>query len=146
MTAPVRFDPHGWAAGQPDAAQLAELAGQGVRTVINLRAPGEAVDFDEPAQVARLGMRYVAFPVTGAADLDAGRVRGFGATLDEARRQGGVLVHCASSNRVGAMIALDEALNRGRPLDAALERGRAAGLATLEAAVIALVASERPDA
>lgn len=139
MTSPIPFDEAHFAGGQPTREELARLAREGVRTVINLRAPGEPVDYDEPAEAERLGMRYASMPIAGAGDLDRERVQRFGQMLDEASREGGVLIHCASSNRVGAMVALDEALNRGRPLDAALERGRAAGLTTLEPAVVALV-------
>ena len=142
MTAPTRFAEDHYAAGQPTPEQLAELARAGVRTVINLRAPDEPVEFDEATEAARLGLRYVRLPIKGAADLDRERVQAFGRVLDDARREGGVLIHCASSNRVGAMIALDEALNRGCGLDEALERGRAAGLTALEPAVVALAEGE----
>lgn len=142
MTAPWMYTDDHYAGGQPSPKELAELARAGVRTVINLRSPVEAVDFDEAAEAARLGLRYAPLPITGAPDLDRSRVREFGRLLDAARREGGVLVHCASGNRVGAMVALDEALNRGRPLSEALERGRAAGLMALEPAVVALAARE----
>lgn len=140
MSTPRQFDEGHYAGGQPTPQDLARLASEGVRTVINLRAPSEPVEFDEPAEAARLGLRYVAIPIAGAGDLDPERVARFGRELDEARAQGGVLIHCASSNRAGALVALDEAINRGRPLEAALERGRAAGLAALEPAVVALAA------
>lgn len=142
MTAPTRFADAHYAAGQPTPQHLADLAREGVRTVINLRGPEEPVEYDEAAEAARLGLRYVTLPVTGPADLDRDRVRQFGRALDEARREGGVLIHCASSNRVGAMVALDETLNRGCELAEALERGRAAGLKTLEPAVVALAERE----
>ena len=143
MTVPIRFAAGRYTGGQPTPAQLAELPGHGVRTVINLRTPDEPVEYDEAAEAARLGLRYLTFPICGAADLAPERVRQFGAALEEAARVGGVLVHCASSNRVGAMIALHESLNRGRPLEEALACGRAAGLASLEPAVVALATSER---
>lgn len=124
------------------ARRPAELARAGVRTVINLRAPDEPMEYDEAAEAARLGLRYVALPIAGAADIDRERVRQFGLTLDATRREGGVLIHCASSNRVGAMIALHEALNRGGSLQAAIAHGRAAGLVSLEPAVVALAERE----
>ncbi len=138
MDAPFPYADGHYACGQPTPAQRAGLAREGVRTVINLRAATEPMEYDEAEEAARLGLRYVALPITGAADLDRERVRQFGHALDEARRAGGVLIHCASSNRVGAMVALDEVLNRGCPLDSALERGRDAGLKALEPAVVAL--------
>jgi uncharacterized protein (TIGR01244 family) len=138
MIAPTCFAENQYACGQPTPAHLAQLQHAGVRTVINLRGAGEPTDYDEAAEAARLGLRYVSLPVSGAADLAVERVREFGRVLDHARRAGGVLIHCASSNRVGAMVALDEHLNRGRPFDDALARGRAAGLKSLEPAVVAL--------
>lgn len=142
MNAPRCFFDRHYAGGQPSPEQLADVARAGVRTVINLRGPTESAEYDEAAEAARLDLHYVALPITGAADLDRERVQAFGHTLDEARRRGGVLIHCATSNRVGAMVALDEALNRGSALDVALERGRAAGLTTLEPAVVALAQRE----
>ena len=142
MTAPWQYAEGHYAGGQPSAEQLGDLARDGVRTIINLRGPQERADYDEAAEASRLGLRYVSMPITGATDLDRERVREFGRVLDQARREGGVLIHCASANRVGAMVALDEALNRGRPLGEALERGRAAGLTALEPAVIALAQRE----
>jgi uncharacterized protein (TIGR01244 family) len=121
MTAPTRFAEDHYASGQPTVAHLAELAREGVRTVINLRTPDEPMEYDEAAEATRLGgLQYIALPIAGAADLDRERVRQFGLLLDAARREGGVLIHCASSNRVGAMVALDEAFNRGGSLQAAL--------------------------
>lgn len=110
--------------------------------MINLRGPAEVADFDEAGEATRLGFRYVALPITGPGDLDRERVRAFGQVREDATREGGVLIHCATSNRVGAMVALDEVLNRGATLDVALERGRAAGMATLEPAVVALALRE----
>lgn len=142
MTAPTRFADAHYAAGQPTPDHLAELAREGVRTVINLRGSDEPVDYDEAAEAKRLGLRYETLPISGPGDLDRERVRRFGEMLDAARREGGVLIHCASSNRVGAMVALDEALNRSCGLDEALEIGRSAGLKALEPAVVALAERE----
>lgn len=142
MSTPVRFADHHYAGGQPTPAHLADLARAGVRTVINLRAPSEPTEYDESAEAAGLGLRYVALPIAGAADLDRERVREFGRVLDEARREGGVLIHCASANRAGAMVALDASLNRGQALDDAVAHGRMAGLTSLEPAVIALAERE----
>lgn len=139
MTGLTRFAEGSYASGQPAPADLADLARTGVRTVINLRTPGEAVEYDEPGEVAKLGLRYVALPTAGAADLDVERVEAFGRAMDEALQQGGVLVHCASSNRVGALVALDHALNRGGALSDALALGRAAGLTSLEPVVIEVI-------
>ncbi|MCC8628710.1 fused DSP-PTPase phosphatase/NAD kinase-like protein [Xanthomonas vesicatoria] len=138
MTTFLLFAEGHYASGQPTRLQLAELASKDVRTVINLRPPEEPVDYEEAGEADRLGLRYVKLPIANAGDLDHARVQTFGRLLDQARTEGAVLIHCASANRVGAMVALDQVLNRGTPLATALERGRAAGLKALEPAVIAL--------
>ncbi|MBB3827000.1 MULTISPECIES: phosphatase domain-containing putative toxin [Xanthomonas] len=142
MTTPILFAKGHYASGQPTQFELAELARKGVRTVINLRAPEEPVDYDEAMEADRLGLRYASLPIADASDLDPTRIRAFGRMLDQARLEGDVLIHCASSNRVGAMVTLDQVFNRGTALAAALEGGRAAGLKTLEPAVIALAQTQ----
>lgn len=126
-------------AGQPTRAQLASLAAEGVRTVINLRAPSEPMEFDEAAETARLDMDYVSIPVSGAQDLTQETLDRFSRALAGARERGPVLVHCASANRVGALLAMDHALCQGGTCDDALAFGRKAGLAGLEPAVEGLI-------
>lgn len=128
-----------YTAGQPSPEQLAELARQGVRTVVNLRAPTEPVAYDESAIAHDLGLRYVSLPVSGPQDLTPQLVARFSEELDAARGHGAVLVHCASANRVGAVLALDEAWVRGAERDHAIALGRRAGLTTLEPAVESLI-------
>lgn len=134
-----------YGAGQPSAADLASLTRDGVRTIINLRGPDEATPFDEAEEAARLGLRYVSIPVSGGADLHESTIRRFSAALDEARIHGGALVHCASANRVGALVALERALMRGASATEALAVGRRAGLAGLEPAVTALLGKRTPE-
>ena len=139
----MRFDtpfaPGLYAGGQPTPDDLVRLAADGVRTVINLRAPGEPIDFDEAGEARRLGLRYITVPVAGPHDVTLDTVARFSRELDQARSHGAVLLHCASGNRVGALVALDEALIRGQPADAALATGRSAGLTSLEPMVAALL-------
>lgn len=135
MTNTKPFAPGLHAGGQPSIAELAALADEGVCTVINLRAPEEAVEFDEAREVERLGMRYVSIPVAGPQDVTPETAAKFSRGLDEAGNHGATLVHCASSNRAGAMVALDQGLARGASREAALSLGRAAGLTTLEPVV-----------
>ncbi|MDQ3039659.1 MAG: protein tyrosine phosphatase family protein [Pseudomonadota bacterium] len=125
-----------YSAGQPTEAELAALARNGVRTIINLRHRSEASEFDEADVVAAMGMGYVSIPVTGAQDLTPETITRFSRELEDARSRGPVLVHCGSGNRVGAMIALEQAWVRRQSVDRALAAGRAAGLAGLEPAVI----------
>lgn len=133
-----------FAAGQPSPDQLASLAAEGVRTVINLRAPTEEAEFDEASEADRLGLRYVSIPVAGPQDVSAETAARFSREFEDARRVGGVLIHCASANRAGALLALDRGLTRNMPMAEALAVGRAAGLTTLEPAVTEILA-QRSD-
>lgn len=117
------------ASGQPTQAQLQEVAKAGYKTVIDLRPPAEDHGFDEPAAVREAGMSYVNIPVTVAA-LDAATVDQFIATLKAAERP--VYVHCASSNRVGALYYAWLVLETGMAEEEALEKAKAAGLSNPE--------------
>jgi uncharacterized protein (TIGR01244 family) len=113
------------AAGQPSAAALEAAAKAGYRSVIDLRPLTEDHGFDEKATVEGLGMSYVNLPVAGAAGVTyagASELDRLLATLPKP-----VLLHCASSNRVGAMLALRAKAN-GADAEAALELGVANGL------------------
>lgn len=128
-----------YASGQPTPEDLAVLAAQGVHTVIDLRAPNEPVEYDEAAEAARLGLRYVSLPIAGPQDVTPATVARFSSELENAGRDGATLVHCASANRAGALIALDQGLTKGASREHALVMGRAAGLTTLEPLVESLL-------
>ncbi|EQM82594.1 protein tyrosine phosphatase family protein [Stenotrophomonas maltophilia] len=121
-----------YAGGQPSAAQLRELSAQGVRTVIDLRQPGEDRGFDETRLAESLGLRYVRIPVAGADGLDAANVRAVHQALRQS--QGPVLLHCASGNRAGAVLGLVNARYEHASPEQALQLGQRAGLTSLEAA------------
>ncbi len=113
--------------GQPTADAFGTAQKMGVKVVVNLRSDREiaAMDFDEAALVEQLGMKYVAIPITmksfGSSDTDA---------LKEVLKNtsGPVLIHCGSSNRVGALWAMYVHRHRGVALDDAIALGRKAGL------------------
>lgn len=113
------------AGGQPSAEDLAALADKGFVAVIDLRGEDEDRGFDEAAVAAANGLDYTPLPIEGREAINAGNALKLGELLDA--YDGPVLVHCGSSNRVGALVALLEA-ERGATADAALEAGRAAGL------------------
>ncbi len=135
MTEIRPFAPDLYSGGQPSPEQLERLAREGVRTVINLRAPGEPDQYDERAEAERHGLHYVSIPVAGAQDLTPENVHRFSDELAQARLQGPLLIHCASANRVGAMVALEQGWHQGAGAISALELGRAAGLTGLEPVV-----------
>jgi len=128
--------PQLYSAGQPSAAQLQQAADAGVTTVIDLRQPDEDRGFDETAAAERLGLRYVRIPMAGAAGLTDANAYALRTAL--AQSSGPVLVHCASGNRAGALLALVQARD-GAPVDQALQLGRDAGMTSLEAPTRALL-------
>ncbi|MGH8539682.1 MAG: beta-lactamase hydrolase domain-containing protein [Stenotrophobium sp.] len=119
--------------GRPAPAHFSEAKRQGVTTVVNLCPPTEACAYDEAPLVTGLGLRYVNIPVAGADDLTPDNARRLADAL--AAAQGGVLVHCASGNRVGALFALKARHVDGKTAEESLEIGRAAGLKAMEPVV-----------
>ncbi|MGB3394438.1 MAG: sulfur transferase domain-containing protein [Stenotrophomonas sp.] len=119
--------------GQPGVQQLHEAAAAGVTTVIDLRTPQEDRGYDEQATAEKLGLRYVRLPIGGAGDINEANAR----TLDRLLKQdaGTTLLHCASGNRVGALLALARARVDGASSEEALQFGRDAGLGSLEPVV-----------
>lgn len=126
-------------AGQPSREQLEAARERGVKTVVNLCAPYEG-SFDERKAVEALGMAYVSIPVAGAVDLTQVNAAQLARVLNDPDRQP-VLVHCASSNRVGALFALKAFHVDRSGIEEALEFGRAAGLKSLEPTVRELLES-----
>ena len=115
-------------AGQPAPDAWATLPAQGVTTVINLRPDAELQGRDEAAEVADAGLAYHHIPVAGADDLTADNAARLWRLLESA--EGRVLVHCASGNRAGALLAIGATNEGGMAPEEALAFGRAAGLAS----------------
>lgn len=116
--------------GQPDAEAWGKLAADGVTTVINLRPAAELGERDEASEVAAAGMSYRQIPVAGAGDITPENARALWTAVAQA--PGKVLVHCASGNRVGALLALGAAEQGGMSGEQALEFGKSAGLTGAE--------------
>jgi len=120
--------------GQPTAEQLADFAREGGGCVVNLRPEAEMGGWDEGATVRGLGMQYVHIPVASENDL----TREAAATLADAMRRfdrDHLMVHCASGQRVGALVALKAGWIDGKTPEQAIEAGRKAGLQRLEPVV-----------
>ncbi|MEO1174616.1 MAG: sulfur transferase domain-containing protein, partial [Myxococcota bacterium] len=131
-----RFDiePGITSAGQPSPEQLQGLAQEGFKTVIDLRAAGEAGHpADEAEIVERLGLGYRHLPITGPGDVNRETAETLAKLLDQG--EGPVLVHCGSANRVGALLALKAKFVDGLSSAEALDYGKRAGLTDLSAHV-----------
>jgi uncharacterized protein (TIGR01244 family) len=123
------FGGHVYFAPQPATQDFKAFAERGVTTVINLRTDAE-MQFDERAAVRAAGMKYIHVPIghTAPADEDLNQIMD---TLDQAGKEP-VLLHCASSNRVGYVWAMYRASRQGLAADAAIAEGKAAGLKSPE--------------
>lgn len=124
------------AAGQPPLAAWGELHRAGVRTVVDLRPASEPRGYDEPAAVRAAGLDYVSIPVTHEAlgDEEFDQMRKL--LRDAPRRP--IIVHCASSNRVGALLLPYFALDLKEPLDAALQHAVRSGLRSQDLVALAM--------
>ncbi|MCH7962204.1 MAG: hypothetical protein IIC49_07690 [Planctomycetes bacterium] len=113
--------------GQPDAAAIERLAEQeGVGMLINLRQPQEMekLGFNEATACESCGVTYVNVPV--AMPFSKAEVEQFAKAVEST--EANVLVHCATSNRVGAIWAAYLATHKDVPVDEAIEIGRSAGM------------------
>jgi uncharacterized protein (TIGR01244 family) len=90
---------------QPTEDDLAQLKQQGVKTVIDLRPPGETASPNED-MVVRSGLAYANVPVDKT-QLSSGLVD----QLDRALKQNeaGFLLHCATGARAAMLLALSRA-------------------------------------
>jgi uncharacterized protein (TIGR01244 family) len=119
-----RLSPSLAVSGKPSKEALASLRAAGFTTAIDLRQPAEGVPSAKAAVEAQ-GLTFVSVPVSpDTFSLDD--VLKVEAVLKD-QKAAPVLLYCASSNRVGAVIAVVEA-RRGRSKDEAMAAGRKAGL------------------
>jgi len=125
--------------GQPTEEQYEVIAENGVRHVINLRSQDEMDAIPEPSWATQHTIAYYHIPIAGPGDLTPQNVALFNdilARIGDDR----ALMHCASSNRVGAMMALRAAWHQDVAVDDAITLGRRFGMTSLEQAVISALA------
>ncbi len=132
-----RLSPSLAVSGAPTRNAFASLKEAGFRTAIDLRQPAEGVVAAREA-VEKQGLTFLSVPVSpGTFSLaDAQKVE---AVLADPKA-GPVLLYCASSNRVGGVLAVVARLH-GRSKEEALAEGRKAGLhsAAMEKAVLKVI-------
>ncbi len=120
-----------YSGGQPDPGVFAEFAKQGVTDVINLRSREEMKTIAEEAAVSEAGMRYHHIAIAGIEDLNRDNAIQLDQLLAGADNKNTV-IHCKSSNRVGALMALRAAWLQDKSADEALAVGKQYGLSSLE--------------
>lgn len=138
----VALNEHQHVSGQPSVEAIAKLKSAGITTVIDLRPDAETPDLDEKAVVEESGLRYRSLPIASPADLTRENVIKFDQLLKESQKED-VLVHCASANRVGAMLALRAHWLEGKSAEEALAIGKAAGMTGMTEAVKAQLGADK---
>lgn len=123
--------------GQLTEEQLAGLAEAGYTTFVSLRLPTEEGAGWEEARAEQLDVRFIRIPVEGADGVTEANARRLSAVLADA--EGPTVVYCGSSNRVGALFALEAFYVDGLGPEDALAVGQAAGVTRLEPRVRALL-------
>ena len=116
--------------GAPGRGDIGRLAGEGYRTVVDLRTRREGTPEgvlgagEEGLAVEEAGMRHENVPVdmAGADEALIGRV---GERIRAAEKP--VLVHCASGRRAGAMVLANLAVERGMTAERCFERANEMG-------------------
>ena len=146
---PVSLDDYMMTAGAPNPNEWKQLHQHGVRAVIDLRAASEIKNYDEREDVTANGMRYHSLPTDAATDItrvQAGKLMALVAQEKQQLKPGEkILVHCASGNRVGALIALGLMQQDGVSEEQAIAVGRSAGLKSLEQKVRDAAPKPRPQ-
>jgi protein tyrosine phosphatase (PTP) superfamily phosphohydrolase (DUF442 family) len=107
-------------AGQPTVEQFHTVAEQGIEVVINLGlADADYALPDERGLVQSLGLAYEHIPV----EWEQPQIEDFEQFVDCMRRHEyrKRLVHCAANKRVSAFMALYRVLEKGRPIEQAME-------------------------
>jgi uncharacterized protein (TIGR01244 family) len=129
-------------AGQPTDEALADIQKAGFRTIINLRTESEG-SLEEKPKVEALGLAYHNIPV-GSEGISKEDVALFEKILGDSKTHP-VFIHCASSNRVGAMWFIHQVLGEGKDEASALEEAKKAGLKpNLESQAKGFVEKNRP--
>lgn len=115
-------------AGQPTLAQMNAIKQAGVKTVINLRQPGEhAAAEEEEAKWRELGIRYINIPVNYLKPEEE-RATDFLKVTDEVIADAPVFIHCTAAIRVGAFWMIRRVLRDGWSFEKALEEANRIGL------------------
>ena len=114
--------------GQPRVEHFAKLKADGVKTVLNLRQPGEHRAEEEQAAVKQAGLKYFNIPVSAGDPKDEQVAEFLKLTDDPSNRP--MFIHCTAAVRVGAFWMIRRALRDGWTVEAAREEAKKVGLTT----------------
>jgi uncharacterized protein (TIGR01244 family) len=122
----LQVSPEFCTGGQPRPEHFAQLKADGVKSVVNLRTPGEHRAEEEKDAAEQAGLKYFNIPVVYS-DPKAEQVDEFlKLTDDEANRP--MFIHCTAAIRVGAFWLIRRLIRDGWPWEKALEDARKVGL------------------
>lgn len=114
MNSPIKVTEEFFVAAQPDRNDIADLAGQGFRTVINNRPDGEAAGqlghAEMRAAAQRLGLEYRYIPVK-TATITMADVEAQAKAVRDCPQP--VVAHCRSGTRSYLLWAADRVLQGG---------------------------------
>ncbi|KEO56488.1 fused DSP-PTPase phosphatase/NAD kinase-like protein [Thioclava pacifica] len=122
----LRATPYVGTGGFIDPTGIPMLKMLGFKTVVSLLKPDEGAP-NEGELVEKAGMKYIHIAVPTKAPTNE-QVAEFAKIVEDPANYP-ILLHCESSNRVGAMWALYRA-SKGVPVEIAVEEGRQVGLKT----------------
>ncbi|HMQ10683.1 MAG TPA: sulfur transferase domain-containing protein [Oligoflexia bacterium] len=126
--------------GQISPQDVPVLKQEGFAHVINLRGQDEMPSpLEEKTWFADTGIQYHHLNIASANDLSKSNVEAFSQMLANIGSEK-TLVHCGSSNRVGAMYALKAYWLDGKNKEESIAIGEQAGLTSLKETVLALMA------
>jgi len=112
--------------GQPSALDLQYLKTIGIDIVINLRPISEEIDFDQVSVMQNLNMVYHHIVVANETDLTKSTAMKLAQVLPKNGEK--CLFHCASGNRVGALLAVKAFGLDGYSGDKAIQFGLDSGM------------------
>ncbi len=124
----IQINEHITVGPQPSEEELAQLAAQGTKSIVNLRTDGEEDQPLSPAAegeaVRRLGLEYRHIPVSPQG-MKPELVDRFRAEI--AKLPAPIHVHCASGKRAGAFSMMHAAVERGATGEQTLEEAKKMG-------------------
>ncbi len=125
--------------GQPTSDGFKQIAVLGIKTVVDLRLPGEHSQPDEQKWVVSNGMKYISVPLHGMSAPSDADVKKILAILNDAAA-GPVFVHCRrGADRTGTIIACYRISHDGWESKKALAEARRYGMNPFERAMMGYV-------
>ncbi len=112
--------------GQPRLEHLQSLKDEGVKTIINLRTPGEHRAPEEEARAKELGLRYFNIPFVFRDPKDEQATEFLKLTDDPDNRP--AFIHCTAAIRVGAFWMIRRVLRDGWSIEDAEKEAEKIGL------------------